>query len=78
MKSQTQKKTAYFYKNPAFITAIVFFNDGKRPRKYRNLKSETFDRFILFLNSDCPAYTHINLYRQFSKQFIEQIKNPKK
>lgn len=50
-------------------TAIVFFENGAMPRKYRNISNlNTFTNFCKMINAN-----YFNLYYKENKQFAERI-----
>lgn len=50
-------------------TAIVFMNNGLRPRKYRNITHiNKFEQFCVTINAN-----YFNLYEKTTKNFVERI-----
>lgn len=50
-------------------TAIVFFEDGAMPRKYRNISNiNTFINFCKKINA-----SYFNLYYKETKQYAERV-----
>lgn len=54
--------------NKKKYTAIVFFNDGRRPHKYRNCMVKSFSDYAVILGA-----WYVNFYDPGTKEFTERV-----